>query len=122
MDSVATMWLRIGHTEAYVQLLQYKQQMENVNDRNIVLIETKTERQFSNKIFDRTFVLLYDTVYAFKIRCRMLLTVDRWEIGGPYKSVMMVAVCRDGNDVVLPIAFCKVQEENLDSWAFFLRI
>lgn len=77
MDSVATMWLRIGHTEPYVQLLQYKQEMENVNDRNIVPIETKIERQFSNEIFDRTFVLLYDTAYAFKIRCRMLLTVDR---------------------------------------------
>lgn len=34
---------------------------------------------------------------------------------------MLVAVYLDGNDAVLPIAFCGVQEENLDSWAFFLK-
>ena len=34
---------------------------------------------------------------------------------------MLVAVCRDGNDAVLSIAFCEVVEENLDSWAFFLK-
>ncbi|XP_024047982.1 uncharacterized protein LOC18053653 [Citrus clementina] len=67
------------------------------------------------------FVFLYDTAYAFKTRCRMLVTIDGWEIDSPYKSVMLVAVCHDGNDSVLPIAFCEVVEENLDSWAFFLK-
>ncbi|GAY49418.1 hypothetical protein CUMW_118940, partial [Citrus unshiu] len=43
------------------------------------------------------------------------------KIDSPYKSVMLVAVCRDGNNAVLPIAFCEVQEENLDSWSFFLK-
>lgn len=40
-------------------------------------------------------------------------------VGCPYKSVMLVAMCRDVNDVVLPIVFWEVQKENLDSWAFF---
>lgn len=51
----------------------------------------------------------------------MLLTVDGWEINSPYKRTMLVTVCRDGNDAVLSIAFYEVQEENLDSWAFFLK-
>ncbi|KAL9429477.1 hypothetical protein AB3S75_031314 [Citrus x aurantiifolia] len=95
--------------------------MEIVNSRNILIIETISQQQFTTNIFDRMFVFLYDTAYAFKTRCRMLVTVDGWEIDSPYKSVMLVAVCRDGNDSVLPIAFCEVVEENLDSWAFFLK-
>ncbi|GAY58365.1 hypothetical protein CUMW_186480 [Citrus unshiu] len=43
------------------------------------------------------------------------------KIDSPYKSVMLVAVFRDANNVVLPIVFCEVQEENFDSWSFFLK-
>lgn len=95
--------------------------MDILNSRNIIFIETSTKQQSSNKKFDRMFVFLHDTAYAFKTRCRMLVTVDGWEIDSPYKSVMLVAACRDGNNVVLPIAFCEVEEENLDSWGFFLK-
>ncbi|GAY41472.1 hypothetical protein CUMW_059700 [Citrus unshiu] len=91
--------------------------MEDINDRNIVIIETITDHPLRPKVFNRMFVFLYDIAYVFKTRCRTLLTIDGWEIDGPYKNVMLVA---DGNDAVLPIAFCEVQEENLDSWAFFL--
>ncbi|KAL9422711.1 hypothetical protein AB3S75_034900 [Citrus x aurantiifolia] len=121
VDKMARFWLRTDHADGYAQLLQYKQEMEIVNSRNIVIIETISQQQFTANIFGRMFVFLYDTAYAFKTRCRMLVTVDGWEIDSPYKSVMLVAVCRDGNDSVLPIAFCEVVEENLDSWAFFLK-
>ncbi|KAK9199449.1 hypothetical protein WN944_014640 [Citrus x changshan-huyou] len=121
VDSTATKWLRTDHAHGYAQLLQYKHEMEDINDRNIVIIETTTDDPLRPEVFKRMFVFLYDTAYAFKTRCRTLITIDGWEIDGPYKSVMLVAVCRDGNDVVLPIAFCEVQEENLDSWAFFLK-
>ena len=120
VDSTATNWLRTNHAHGYAQLIQYKQEMADINDRNIVTIEVTTDHPLRPEVFNRMFVFLYDTAYAFKTRCRTLLTIDGWEIDGPYKSVMLVAVCRDGNDVVLPIAFCEVQEENLDSWAFFL--
>ncbi|KAK9192772.1 hypothetical protein WN944_003465 [Citrus x changshan-huyou] len=84
VDSTATKWLRTDHADGYAQLIQYKHEMEDINDRNIVIIETITDHPLRPK------------------------------------NVMLVAVCRDGNDAVLPIAFCEVQEENLDSWAFFL--
>ncbi|XP_052289998.1 uncharacterized protein LOC127899893 [Citrus sinensis] len=121
IDTTARMWLGLDHGEGYAQLLQYREEMEMINSHNIIIIETSTKQQSSDEIFDCMFVFLYDTAYAFKTRCRMLLTVDGWEIDGPYKSVMLIAVCRDRNDVVLPVAFCEVQEENLDSWAFFLK-
>lgn len=55
------------------------------------------------------FIFLYDTADAFKTRYRMLLTVDGQEIDDPCKSVMLVAVCCDGSNAVLLIAFCEVQ-------------
>ncbi|KAH9744124.1 SWIM-type domain-containing protein [Citrus sinensis] len=121
IDKVAKFWLRTDHSYGYEHLLHYKNEMLKVNKDNIIKIQTKTYDDLVAPIFDRMFVLFADCSHAFKTTSRRLVIVDGWEIDSPYKSVMLVAVCRDGNNAVLPIAFCEVQEENLDSWSFFLK-
>ncbi|KAH9679259.1 SWIM-type domain-containing protein [Citrus sinensis] len=121
IDKTAKLWLRTYHNYGYERLFQYKNEMLTVNSNNIVIIQKKTFDDPDLAVFDRMFVLFADCSHAFKITCRRLVIVDGWEIDSPYKSVMLVAVFRDANNAILPIAFCEVQEENFDSWSFFLK-
>ena len=121
IDKTAKLWLRTDHNYGYERLFQYKNEMLKVNSNNIVIIQTKTFDDPDVAVFDRMFVLFADCSHAFKTTCRRLVIVDGWEINSPYKSVMLIAVFRDANNAILPIAFCEVQEENFDSWSFFLK-
>lgn len=93
--------------------------MERINSRNIVLLENNRHEYGEVERFKRMFVCWEQTSYAFKNHCRGLLVVDGWKINNPYNSVMLVAAALDGNNGILPIAFCEVEVEDLDSWVFF---
>lgn len=121
IDNMGKEWLGTNHLEGYVCLVQYKKEMERRNPSNIVIFKTTTIDESSDKILKRMFVFFYNMTFVFKTQCRMLLIIDGWEINNPYKSVMLVAVSCDRNDIVFPIALWKVQEENWDSLAFFLK-
>lgn len=47
--------------------------------------------------------------------------VDGWKINSLYNGMMLVAVGLDGNNGILPVAFCKVDVEDLDSYMYFLK-
>ncbi|GAY58361.1 hypothetical protein CUMW_186470 [Citrus unshiu] len=107
IDKTAKLWLRTDHNYGYERLFQYKNEMLKVNSNNIVIIQTKTFDDPDVAVFDKMFILFADYSHAFKTTCRRLVIVDGWEIDSPYKSVMLVAVFRDANNVVLPIVFCE---------------
>ncbi|KAH9803225.1 hypothetical protein KPL71_001683 [Citrus sinensis] len=76
----------------------FKDEMERINSRNIVLLETKRHEYGEVERFKRMFVCWERTSYAFKNQCRRLLAVDGWKINNPYNSVMLVAAALDGNN------------------------
>lgn len=113
--------LGMDHEDGYTILNQFKDEMERINSRNIVLLETKRHEYGEVERFKRMFICWERTSYAFKNHCRRLPAVDGWKINNPYNSVMLVAAALDGNNGILPIAFCEVQVEDLDSWVFFIK-
>ncbi|KAH9769251.1 SWIM-type domain-containing protein [Citrus sinensis] len=113
--------LGMDHEDGYAILNQFKDEMERINSRNIVLLENNRHEYGEVERFKRMFVCWEQTSYAFKNHCRGLLVVDGWKINNPYNSVMLVAAALDGNNGILPIAFCEVEVEDLDSWVFFLK-
>ncbi|KAH1128735.1 hypothetical protein J1N35_000113 [Gossypium stocksii] len=51
--------------------------------------------------------------------CKPFVQVEETWLYGKYTQILL-AVAQDGNRNVLPIAFAIVDEENLESWEFFL--
>ncbi|KAH9664912.1 hypothetical protein KPL70_020165 [Citrus sinensis] len=113
--------LGLDYDDGYAMLHQFKEEMERIDRDNIVLVETETHESREEERFKRVFVCCARTSYAFKVHCRGILAVDGWEINNPCNSVMLVAAGLDGNNGILPVAFCEVQVEDLDSWVYFLK-
>lgn len=113
--------LGIDHEDGYAMVNQFKQEMETIDRNNIVLVDTEILPSDGGERFKRMFVCYERASYAFKVHCQRLLAVDGWKMNNPYNSVMLVAAALDGNNGILPVAFCEVEVEDMDSWVYFLK-
>ncbi|WVZ86820.1 hypothetical protein U9M48_033546 [Paspalum notatum var. saurae] len=71
-------------------------------------------------ILQRVFFCLGPCVRAFQY-CLPLLCIDGTFLTGKYKGTILTAIGVDGNNQVLPVAFAFVENENADSWYWFLE-
>ncbi|WVZ50495.1 hypothetical protein U9M48_001741, partial [Paspalum notatum var. saurae] len=71
-------------------------------------------------ILQRVFFCLGPCVRAFQY-CLPLLCIDGTFLTGKYKGTILIAIGVDGNNQVLPVAFAFVENENTDSWYWFLE-
>lgn len=59
---------------------------------------------------------------AFFGGARRLIGFDGCFLKGVCKGQLLVAVCRDGNNQMLPIAWAVVEVENQYTWTWFLEL
>jgi hypothetical protein len=65
--------------------------------------------------FQRLYVSLAAMKNAFKERCRFVVGVDACFLKGMYKGQLMIAVGRDANNNMYPIAMAVVEVKSKDS-------
>ena len=77
--------------------------------------------QIANNVFERMYVCLDACKREFLAGCRPLIGIDgchlKWTTGGQ----LLVAIWKDGNDNIFPIAYAIVEIENKCSWNWFLE-
>ncbi|KAG8364855.1 hypothetical protein BUALT_Bualt18G0041900 [Buddleja alternifolia] len=54
--------------------------------------------------------------------CRPIIGLDGYFLKGLYKGQLLIAVGRDRNDNIYPIAFALVKVEKFDTWEWFLNL
>ncbi|XP_075084700.1 uncharacterized protein LOC142167959 [Nicotiana tabacum] len=59
---------------------------------------------------------------AFKAGCRPCIGLDDYFLKGVCKGKLLVAVCKDGNNQILLLAWAVVEVENKFNWTWFLRL
>ncbi|KAH9623644.1 hypothetical protein KSS87_021988 [Heliosperma pusillum] len=73
-------------------------------------------------IFRRIYICLAACKEGFTKGCRPLLGVDGCHLKGPYPGMILVAVGKDENNNIFPVAWAVVEVENTDSWRWFLEM
>lgn len=76
--------------------------------------------QGAPSILQRAFFCLGACVRAFQY-CAPVLCIDGTFLTGKYKGQILSAIGVDCNNQVVPIAFAFVENENTDSWYWFLE-
>ncbi|XP_021759226.1 uncharacterized protein LOC110724144 [Chenopodium quinoa] len=69
----------------------------------------------------RMFVCLAALRDGFISGCRPVIGVDGCHLKGAYPGQILVAVGKDGNNAIFPIAWATAEIENKDSWCWFLE-
>ena len=52
--------------------------------------------------------------------CRPLVGLDGCHLKGKFGGHILSATARDGNDNIFPVALGVIEQENNDSWVWFL--
>ena len=53
--------------------------------------------------------------------CRSIIGLDGCHLKGRFGGQILATTARDTNDNIFPVAFAVVEQENKDSWVWFLQ-
>jgi hypothetical protein len=103
--------------EAYVRLPTLFEAIKEWNPSTVYHIEPHQEKfvmvdNVRKPIFDHAFWCFGQCVEAFR-HCRSLLSVDATFLTGKYKLTLMTAICADGEDQLLALAFALGGQQEL---------
>ncbi|CAM8907539.1 unnamed protein product [Rhodiola kirilowii] len=72
-------------------------------------------------LFQRLYVCLDALKWGFLRGCRDIVGLDGCHLKGAYTGQVLVAVGKDGNNNIYPIAYAAVESETKDSWMWFIE-
>ncbi|WVZ48859.1 hypothetical protein U9M48_000259, partial [Paspalum notatum var. saurae] len=102
--------------EAHNHLPWYCQRLEETNPGSITVLSPL----LGTTKFRRFFVAFHACLHGFVNGCRPLIFLDKVPLKATNEYKLLVAAAVDADDVVFPVAFNVVEDENHDTWVWFL--
>ncbi|GKV48639.1 hypothetical protein SLEP1_g55437 [Rubroshorea leprosula] len=105
----------------YSKLWDYAAELRRRDPAATILIQAPRPTTNANPIFMRMYVCFSAMKLGFVAGCRRVIRVDGAFLKGAYKGVLLVAVGRDANDQMYPLAWAVVEVEKTETWRWFLE-
>ncbi|KAK2655933.1 hypothetical protein Ddye_008985 [Dipteronia dyeriana] len=102
--------------ESFKMLPAFFYMLEQSNLGTITKIETDSQNRF---IYG--FMALGACVEGFNIVIRPVIAIDATHLKAKTIGVLLVTVCKDGNEMIYPLAFGFTNSECKESWTWFLK-
>ncbi|KAG8380808.1 hypothetical protein BUALT_Bualt06G0055000 [Buddleja alternifolia] len=104
----------------YELLWDYCETVRAKNPGSQILLRMKEGAE--SPVFDKMYFSLAAMKNGFLAGCRPIIQLDGCFLKTLFGGQLLVAVGRDGNDNMVPIALAVVQVENLENWKWFLSV
>ncbi|KAK2644649.1 hypothetical protein Ddye_019844 [Dipteronia dyeriana] len=101
--------------ESYQFLPGYFHMLTEANPGTITTIETDEHNRFLY-----AFLSFRQSVQGFQSVIRHVVPIDATHLKSDYGGVMFIATCKDGTDMVYPLAFGFGDGETDEAWTWFL--
>ena len=101
--------------DSFRLLPAYSYVLQQNNPGTVTHLETDADNHF--KYF---FMALEPCIRGFNSLIRPVVAVDGTFLKGSYLGTMFVAVCKDGNNQIYPLAWGIADSENDTSWEWFM--
>ena len=114
--------LNTGNEEAQYGLLRDYADMilrTDVGSRVILQIEMKIEN--AEPKFKRMYIRYNAQKVGFLSGCKPFIGLDGCHLKGRFDGQLLSATAKDGNDNIFLMAMAVVEQENKDSWTWFLE-
>ncbi|KAK2661636.1 hypothetical protein Ddye_000210 [Dipteronia dyeriana] len=102
--------------KSFKMLLAYFHMLEKCNPGTITKIEIDRKNWFKYG-----FMALGSYIEGFNTVIRQVITVDATHLKSKTGGVLLVAVCKNGNDMIYPWVFGFTNSECSKSWTWFLK-
>nr|GMD28279.1 uncharacterized protein LOC109163968 [Ipomoea batatas] len=107
----------------FKRLREYADELLSTNIGSTVKLEVDRSTPDEPAIFHRMYICFGAIKENFMHGCRPIIGLDGCFLKGLVKGQLLVAVGRDGNNQMFPIAWSIIQgRENTDNWKWFLNL
>ncbi|XP_065878297.1 uncharacterized protein [Euphorbia lathyris] len=110
------------YVKEFARLYDYRDEIlrSNPGSTCVVLVDSK---EIPVKLFFRGFYVCFDALKkGFTEGCRKCIGIDGNFLKGTVKNMMLVAVGKDGNHQIYPIAWAVVDSETKETYKWFLNL
>ncbi|XP_010451471.1 PREDICTED: uncharacterized protein LOC104733601 [Camelina sativa] len=116
----ALRWIEKEYDEQFARLRDYAAEILESNKDSHVEVECVTTDD-GKDMFDRFYVCFDNIRRTWKETCRPLIGMDGCFLKNKVKGQLLVALGRDANNGIYPIAWGVVKVENTDNWTWFMK-
>lgn len=117
----ALQWIEREYDEQFARLRDYAAEIVDANKDSHVEVECLTDEN-GKHMFNRFYVCFDNIRRTWKETCRPLIGIDGCFLKHKVKGQLLVALGRDANNAIYPIAWGVVQVENIDNWSWFVNM
>ncbi|XP_024016569.1 uncharacterized protein LOC112089933 [Eutrema salsugineum] len=116
----ALRWIQREYDEQFAKLRDYCREILDANKGSTVALECIRNEQ-GEDVFDRFYVCFDVIRKSWKETCRPIIGLDGCHLRHKMKGQLLVAMGRDADNAIYPIAWAVVQAETKDNWLWFVR-
>ncbi|XP_056847331.1 uncharacterized protein LOC108820195 [Raphanus sativus] len=117
----ALKWLEFEYDHQFACLRDYAAEIHESNVDSTVVIETLKNAEGKDE-FNRFYVCFENIRRTWKETCRPLLGIDGCFVKHKVKGQVLVALGRNADNAIYPVAWGVVQVENTENWSWFVRM
>ncbi|XP_059435398.1 uncharacterized protein LOC132168430 [Corylus avellana] len=105
----------------YNKLWDYCETIKQMNRGSCVMMKVDRPLPDHPACFQRLYFSLAAMKKGFRAGCMPFIGLDGCFLKGTYKGHLLLAISRDGNNNMYPMALAVVEAETKDSWIWFLE-
>ena len=106
-------------SQSYTELPRLFLAFEQTNPRCVVIWKTFDSNMPNTEIFQCVFWSFKPSIDEFE-HCCSVLSIDGTNLYGKHKCTLLIAMGCDRNNQLFPLTFAIIEDENIDSWRWFL--
>ncbi|KAK2661082.1 hypothetical protein Ddye_007615 [Dipteronia dyeriana] len=105
-----------GPWESFQSLPSYYYVLEQANPRTVTKIKTDSQNRFKYG-----FMKIGACIKGFNFVIMQVICIDATYLKARTMGVLLVAMCKDGNEMIYHLAFGCANSECTESWTWFLK-
>ena len=111
-----------GNKEAQYGLLRdYAEMILRTDVGSRVILQTEMENDNVEPKFKRMYIRYNAQKVGFLGGCKPFIGLDGCHLKGRFGRQLLSATAKDGNENIFPVAMVVVEQQNKDSWTWFLE-
>ncbi|XP_048618309.1 uncharacterized protein LOC106381586 isoform X2 [Brassica napus] len=116
----ALKWIKSEHDQQFARLKDYAAEIVESNPGSSVEVDT-FQNDEGQDVFNRIYICFDALRNTWKESCRPLIGLDGCFLKERIKGQLLVALGRDANNAIYPIAWAVVKVENNENWQWFMQ-
>ncbi|XP_009618093.2 uncharacterized protein [Nicotiana tomentosiformis] len=111
------------HVKEFGRILNYRDELLRTKPGTTCVVRLSKETHEDGRKMFVAFYICFDALKkAFLDGCRRCIGFDGYFLKGVCKGQLLVVVCKDGNNQILPLAWAIVEVENTFYWRWFVKL